>query len=60
MFWGHNEWHIMEDVLPLLNGNCTFYTVDGTMHSVDSKWDMIVAFPCGLLGAALIYIGGII
>lgn len=42
---GHNEWHIMEDVLPLLGGNCTFYTVDGTMHSVDGKWDMIVAFP---------------
>ena len=22
---GHPEWHIKQDVLPLLNGNCTFY-----------------------------------
>lgn len=42
---GHPEWHINEDVLPLLNGNCTFKAVDGTEHSVDGKWDMIIAFP---------------
>lgn len=42
---GHPEWHIMQDVLQLLNGNCTFSTTDGTMHSVDGKWDMIIAFP---------------
>lgn len=42
---GHPEWHIMEDVLPLLNGNCTFHTVDGTKHKVEGKWDMLIAFP---------------
>lgn len=42
---GHPEWHIMQDVLPLLNGNCEFETTDGTQHRVDGKWDMILAFP---------------
>lgn len=42
---GHPEWHIMEDVLPLLNGNCEFRTVDGALHKVSGKWDMIIAFP---------------
>lgn len=26
---GHPEWHIQGDVLPLLNGNCTFTTMGG-------------------------------
>ena len=42
---GHPEWHIMQDVLPLLNGNCTFKTTDGEYHTVDGKWDMLIAFP---------------
>lgn len=42
---GHPEWHIQSDVLPLLNGKCEFQTVDGTQHSIDGKWDMIIAFP---------------
>lgn len=42
---GHDEWHIQDDVLPLLNGNCEFKTVDGTLHKIESKWDMIIAFP---------------
>lgn len=42
---GHPEWHIMQDVLPLLNGYCSFKTTDGTEHTVASKWDMVVAFP---------------
>lgn len=42
---GHPEWHITQDVLPLLDGNCTFKTVDGTEHSINGKWDMIIAFP---------------
>lgn len=41
----HPEWHIMQDVLPLLNGNCTFKTCDDTVHNIDGKWDMIIAFP---------------
>ena len=42
---GHDEWHIKEDVIPLLNGNCKFKTVDGIKHEINSKWDMIIAFP---------------
>lgn len=42
---GHNEWHIMQDVIPLLNGDCEFETVDGTNHKIDGKWDLIIAHP---------------
>jgi hypothetical protein len=42
---GHPEWHIQGDVLPLLNGNCEFLTVDGQAHAIHGKWDMIIAFP---------------
>lgn len=42
---GHPEWHIQADVLPLLNGNCTFQTADEHTHIQRGKWDMIIAFP---------------
>lgn len=42
---GHPEWHIMQDVIPLLDGRCNFKTTDGIEHSIDGKWDMIIAFP---------------
>lgn len=42
---GFPEWHIKHDVIPLLNGNCNFLTVDGSKHHIVGKWDMIVAFP---------------
>ena len=42
---GHPEWHILGDVLPLLNGNCDFVTMDGVKHRIDGKWDLIIAFP---------------
>jgi hypothetical protein len=42
---GHPEWHIMQDVLPLLNGYCKFNTCDGTEHEINGKWDLIIAFP---------------
>ena len=42
---GHLEWHIMQDVLPLLNGHCIFHTADGAATPVSGKWDMIIAFP---------------
>lgn len=42
---GFPEWHIMEDVLPLLNGFCNFKTSDGVNHSIADSWDMIIAFP---------------
>ena len=42
---GHPEWHIMQDVLPLLNGNCSFQTMDGEEHRLEGRWDMIIAHP---------------
>ena len=42
---GHPEWHIKGDVIPLLNGRCTFQTCDGKWHVIDDRWDMIIAHP---------------
>lgn len=42
---GFPEWHINNDVLPLLNGFCEFKTSDGVNHSIGDRWDMIIAFP---------------
>ena len=42
---GHPEWHIMQDVIPLLNGRCGFITMDGIDHLIDGKWDLIIAHP---------------
>ena len=42
---GHPEWHIKQDVLPLLNGDCQFVTADGTEHEIKGKWDLIIAHP---------------
>jgi len=42
---GHPEWHILGDVLPLLNGPCAFTTMDGTKHEILGRWDLIIAHP---------------
>lgn len=42
---GHHEWHIKASVVPFLNGNCSFKTMDGKLHSIKGAWDMIIAFP---------------
>ena len=42
---GHPEWHIQGDVLPLINGSCEFTTMDGHTHTLDGKWDLIIAHP---------------
>lgn len=42
---GHPEWHIKQDVLPLINGRCEFRTVDGKDHIIEGKWDLIIAHP---------------
>ena len=34
---GHPEWHIMQDVIPLLDGRCSFKTMDGIEHSIGGK-----------------------
>lgn len=42
---GHPEWHIKGDVIPLLNGDCTFQTADTHTHTQRGPWDMIIAHP---------------
>ena len=42
---GHPEWHIKQDVVPLLNGNCKFTTTDGTEHEINGRWDLIIGHP---------------
>ena len=41
----HPEYHIVHDVIPLLNGNCVFLTQNGNYHEIKGRWDMIIAFP---------------
>ena len=36
---GFPEWHILGDVIPLINGRCSFHTMDGKFYSVSGKWD---------------------
>lgn len=56
---GFPEWHIQGDVLPILNGDCTFETSDTHTHTQRGPWDLIVAHPpCTYLsnaGAARLY-----
>ena len=42
---GHPEWHIKDDVLGILNGNCGFMTADKKIHSIVGQWDLIIAHP---------------
>lgn len=61
---GHPEWHIMQDVIPILNGNCEFKTVDGIKHKIYGKWDLIISHPpCTYLsnaGARFLYPKGVL
>lgn len=42
---GYPEWHIQQDVLPLINGNCKFTTCDGTIHQIAGEWDLLICHP---------------
>lgn len=42
---GHPEWHIQQDVLPLINGDCEFDTVDGVHHVIEGEWDLLICHP---------------
>lgn len=42
---GHPEWHIMGDALLIINGNCTFQTMDGAIHTIEGTWDLLIAHP---------------
>jgi len=41
----HPEWHIQQDVLPLINGDCSFITADGIEHQIIGPWDLLIAHP---------------
>lgn len=59
---GHPEWHIKGDCVPIINGNCSFVTMDGETHHMDGKWDLLIAHPpCTYIsnaGARFLYPGG--
>lgn len=43
---GHPEWHVKGDALNLIYpGAFIFQTMDGTIHQLPAKWDLIIAFP---------------
>ena len=42
---GRPDWHILGDAIPLLNGHCSFYTMDNVKHTIPEKWDLIIAHP---------------
>lgn len=49
----HPEWHILGDVIPLINGDCKFTTMDGVQREIVGEWDMLIAFPpCTYLTSA--------
>ena len=59
---GHPEWHILGDAVPLVNGRCSFTTMDGAKHARDGKWDLLIAHPpCTYIsnaGVRFLYPGG--
>ena len=42
---GHPEWHIQQDALPLIDGHCSFFTMDDKFHSIEGQWDLLIAHP---------------
>lgn len=42
---GHPEWHIKQNVLMILDGNCAVYLQTGKAKYIDGKWDLIIAHP---------------
>lgn len=42
---GHPEWHIKQDVLTLIDGDCKFKTCDGIQHIIKGQWDLLIAHP---------------
>ena len=61
---GHPEWHVMGDCTPLLDGDCTFETADGSRHGIDGEWDLLICHPpCTYMskaGARWMYAGGVL
>ena len=59
---GHPEWHIKDDVIPILGGHCHINTMDGIVHDIPDRWDLIIAHPpCTYIsnaGVRFLYPGG--
>lgn len=43
--YDHIEWHITDNALNVINGDCEFMTVDGQRHSIRGGWDLLIAHP---------------
>lgn len=41
----HPEWHIKDDALKIINGNCAFSTQDQQKFYLKGQWDLIIAHP---------------
>lgn len=61
---GHPEWHILGDVIPYLNGFCSFETESGSSFCLGCEWDLIIGFPpCTYFtksGAQLMFPNGVL
>ena len=72
---GHPEWHIQGDVLKVINQQqqsipgdswygYKFRTMDGSLHCIEGKWDLIIAHPpCTYMskaGARWMFVNGVI
>ena len=42
---GRPDWHIQQDILPLINGDCKFKTCDGVEHEIIGQWDLLICHP---------------
>lgn len=42
---GHPEWHIKDDVVNIMHGNCCFTLQYGMIDAIEGTWDMVIAFP---------------
>lgn len=43
----HPEWHFGGNPLVLINGKQPFFTLDGKLHNMTTKWDLLIANPSG-------------
>lgn len=42
---GFPEWHIKDDAIQILRGDCSFETQDGKSHVQNGRWDLVIAHP---------------
>ena len=42
---GHPEWHIKQDVLYLIDGDCSFKTVNDIEYHIEGQWDLLICHP---------------